>query len=152
MTEAPSSNNSKDCEGNLSYISIRLLLILCVNISCPYFLCTTVTKYFTGFSHIPISTLLRCPEVNVGAWRVKGLSLNFDRQFPMILFLCLFKTTRNEKWTLKTKWITPDLVIKKPFYWFKMKIMMIKIHRIQAGYKRYHSQNLIPPKQHRTYN
>ena len=67
MTEAPSSNNSKDCERNLSYISIRLLLILCVNISCPYFLCAPVTKYFTGFSHIQISTQLRCPEVNVSA-------------------------------------------------------------------------------------
>ena len=48
-------------------------------------------------------------------------------------FLHLFKTTRNEKWPLKIKWIALDLLMKKPIQWFKTKIMMIKIHRIQAG-------------------
>ena len=37
MTEAPPSNNSKDCEGNLPYTSIRVLLILYVILSYPYF-------------------------------------------------------------------------------------------------------------------
>ena len=64
---------------------------------------------------------------------MKDLSLNFDRQFPMLLFLRLFKTTRNEKWSLKINWIILDFLMNKPFYWFKTKIFMITIHRIQAG-------------------
>ena len=83
------SKNIKDCEENLSYTSIRLLLILCVNLSYPYFRCMLHAKYFTGFFHISLSTFLRCPAVNGGISRVKGLSLNFDRQFP-ILFIFMF--------------------------------------------------------------
>ena len=49
MIEAPSSNNSKDRKGNLSYTFIRLLLILWVIFSYPYSWCTPVTKYFTWF-------------------------------------------------------------------------------------------------------
>ena len=30
---------------------------------------------------------------------LKVLSLNLDRQFPILLFLRLFKTTRNGKWS-----------------------------------------------------
>ena len=38
----------------------------------------------------------------------------------------------NGKWTPIINWITLDLLMKKPFHLFKTKIMMIKIHRIQA--------------------
>ena len=41
--------------------------------------------------------------------------LIFEIQFPMFLFLHLFKTTRDEKWPLKIKWITLDLLMKKLF-------------------------------------
>ena len=83
------------------HISIKLLLILCVNLSYPYFWCTHVAKYFTGFFHIPLSNFLRCPEFNGRRWRVKGLSLNFDRQFSMLLFLRFFNVTK--KWKVDTK-------------------------------------------------
>ena len=151
MSEAPPSNNPKDCEENVSYTSIRPLLILWVIFLYPYFSCTPVAKFFTGFFCIPLATFFRCPEVNGGVWRMKGLSLNFDRQLPMLLFLRLFKTTRNVKWSLKIKWIILDLLIKKPFHWFIMKIMMITVHRIQAGKTRsfwhkawYHRSNIDP--------
>ena len=96
MSSAHPSNNSKDCEGNLSYTSIGLL---CVILLYPYFWCTPVTKYFRVFFRIPLTTFLRCPEVNGGVWMVKGLILNLDRQFPMVLFLRVFKT----KWKVFTK-------------------------------------------------
>ena len=90
MTEVPSSNNSKDCKGNLSYTSIRLLLIPWVIFSYPYSWCTPKAKDFTRFFYTPLNNFLRFPEVD-GVWkRVKGLSLNFDRQFPMPLFLPFF--------------------------------------------------------------
>ena len=54
--------------------------------------------------------------------------LIFEIQFPMPLSLCLFKTNRNGKWTLKIKWITLDLSIKEPFHWFQTRIMVIAIH------------------------
>ena len=48
----------------------------------------------------------------------------------MLLFLRLFKTTRNGKWKLKIKWIT---LMKKTFHWLMTKIMVITIHWIQEG-------------------
>ena len=79
ITDVPQSNNSKDCEGNLWYTSIRLLLVFCVILLYPYFWSTPMAKYFTGFFRIPLTTFLRCPEVSGGVWRVKDLSWNFDR-------------------------------------------------------------------------
>ena len=70
--------------------------MLCVNLSYPYFWGTPVAKYFTGFFHIPLATFLRCPEFNGGVWRVKALSLNFDRQFPIPLLLTFIQD--NQKW------------------------------------------------------
>ena len=32
------------------------------------------------------------------------------RRFPMLLFLCLFKTTRNGKWSLKIKMDNPRFI------------------------------------------
>ena len=95
------SNNTKDCEGNLSYTSIRLLLILYVNISYPWFRCMPDAKYFTGFFRIPLAPFLRYPVVNGGVWKVKGLWLNFDRQFPMLFYVCS-RSTRNKKWS---RWV-----------------------------------------------
>ena len=34
----------------------------------------------------------------------------------MLLFLYLFKATRNGKWSLKIKWIIVNLLINKPFH------------------------------------
>ena len=42
----------------------------------------------------------------------------------------------------------PRFADEELFHWFKAKIMMITLHRIQAGYTRHYSQNLIQPKQH----
>ena len=53
--------------------------------------------------------------------------------FPCFYFLCLFKTTIKWKVDAKNKMDNPDLLMKEPFHWFKTKIMMIAIHRIQAG-------------------
>ena len=55
-------------------------------------------KYFTGFFHIPLAAFLRCSAVNGGVWRVKGFSLNVDRQFPMLFYVCS-RSTRNKKWS-----------------------------------------------------
>ena len=41
---------------------------------------------------------------------MKGLSLNFDRQFPILLFLCLFKVTRKWKVDTKNKMENPTFV------------------------------------------
>ena len=79
--------------------------------------------------------------------------LIFEIQFPRIfIFLRLFNTTRNGKWSLKKKWITLYLLMKKPLQWFiKTKIMMITSHRIQAEWTRDHLQYLILQKQHQPY-
>ena len=66
MLEAPPYNNAKDCKGNLSYTSIRLLLILCVTLSYPWFWFMPDAKHFTGFFPIPLATFLRRPAVNGG--------------------------------------------------------------------------------------
>ena len=90
------SNDSKCYKGNLSYTSIRLLLMHWVILWCPYSVCTPEAKYFTRFFRTPLHKFLRCLEANGLSWRrVKDLSsLNFDRQFPMPIFLCLFKTNQ----------------------------------------------------------
>ena len=57
------------------------------NILCKFFISMfliPVVKFYTGLFHIPLATVLRCAEVNGGILRWKGLSLNFDRQFPML--------------------------------------------------------------------
>ena len=54
--------------------------------------------------------------------RKKVVFIDLWKQFPMLLFLRLFNTTKNGKWLLKIKWITLDLLMKKEFYWFKTKI------------------------------
>ena len=89
MIEAPPSNNSKYCKGNLSYTFIRLHLILWVIFSYPYFWYTPQAKYFKRFFRVPLNNFLSCPEADGVHWRVKDLSLNFDRQFP-ILFIFMF--------------------------------------------------------------
>ena len=131
------SNNSNDCIGNLSYTSIRLLLILWVIFWYQHSLCTPEAKYFTETFFTSFSNFLRCPKANGLSWRkVKDLSsLNVDRQFPMLFFLRLFKTTRNGKWSLKTKWIIQLLLMRQIFQWLiKIKIMkMITGHRTQEG-------------------
>ena len=55
-------------------------------------------KYFTGFFRISLAAFLRCSAVNGGVWRVKDFSLNFDRQFPMLFYVCS-RSTRNKKWS-----------------------------------------------------
>ena len=81
MTWVPLSNNSKDCKGNLSYKSIRLLLILLLIFWYPYSLCTPEAKYFTRFFLTPFNNFSRCPEANGLSWkRVK----DSDRQLLII--------------------------------------------------------------------
>ena len=41
------------------------------------------------------------------------IGLNFDRPFLMLLFLGLFKTTKNEKWVTELKMDNPRFVDEK---------------------------------------
>ena len=97
MTWVPLSNNWKDCE-NLSYKSIRLLLILLWIFWCPYSLWTPEANYFPRFYRTPLNNFLKCPEVIALSWkRVKHLSsLNFDRQFPKPFIFTIIQY--NRKW------------------------------------------------------
>ena len=84
MTRVPPTNNSKECKKDLSYTSIRLLLILWVIFWYPYSLCAPEAKYFTRFFRTPLNKFLRCPEANGLCWKrlIDLSSLNFDRRFP----------------------------------------------------------------------
>ena len=57
--------------------------------------------------------LLRRPEINGGVRKVNDLSLNFDRQPPMPLFLRLFKVTRKRKVVTENKIDNPRFVYKE---------------------------------------
>ena len=131
MTWVPPSNNPNDCGGNLSYTSIRLPLILCVNISYPWFRCTPDAKYFTGFFRIPLNPFLRCPEVIGGAWRVKDLSLNFDRQLPMLFIFMFVQDNQKLGVVTKNKIDNPRFVDEETIP--LVLIMIITVHQIQAG-------------------
>ena len=77
--------------------------------------------------------------------------LIFEIKFQMPLCLRLFKTTRNERRSIKIKWIIQLLSMKKIFQWFiKTMIMTITTHRVQAGW-RDRLRYPIPPKQHQPY-
>ena len=57
--------------------------------------------------------LLRRPEISGGVRKVNDLSLNFDRQPPMSLFLRLFKVTRKRKVVTENKIDNPRFVDKE---------------------------------------
>ena len=92
-------NDSKDCKGNLSYTAIRLLLILCVNLSYPQIRCMPDGKYFTEFFSVLLATFLSCPVVNGGVWRVKDLSLNFETVSHAFIFTFVQGQPEIKKWS-----------------------------------------------------
>ena len=78
MNRVPPFNKSKYCKVNLSYTSVRLLLIFWLVFWYPYSLCTPEAKYFTRFFLTPFNNFSRCPEANDLSWKKVKDS---DRQF-----------------------------------------------------------------------
>ena len=101
MIEAPPSSNPKDCEVNLSYTSIRLLLILCIIFSYLYFWWTPMTKYFTGFFCILLINFLRFPEVTGGEIKGERFIIKFWKTISHAFIFTFVQV--NQKWKVVTK-------------------------------------------------
>ena len=61
--------------------------------------------------------------------------LPFDTQFSILYFYLFSTTTKKKNWTknVLNKWIMLDLLMEKKFNWLRTKIMIIKVHQMQAG-------------------
>ena len=61
--------------------------------------------------------------------------LPFDTQFSILYFYFFSTTTKKKNWTknVLNKWIMLDLLMEKKFNWLRTKIMVIKVHQMQAG-------------------
>ena len=122
------------------------------NTLCKFFIHISLmyvrAKYFTGFFRIPLATFLICHEVNGSVWRLKGLSLSFDRQLPI--------TTKKRSGQKLTK------LMDNPRFVGEETIPLVQDEDYddsntpntsrKTSFTRHHSRNLMLPKQHRRYN
>ena len=80
------------------------------NLFIPIFLMYARDKILYMIFRTSLNNFLRCPEADGVYWRVKDLSLNFDRQFPMVFIFVLVQD--NQQWELVTKNIGMFLLLK----------------------------------------
>ena len=80
------------------------------NLFIPIFLMYARDKILYMIFRTSLNNFLRCPEADGVYWRVKDLSLNFDRQFPMVFIFVLVQD--NQQWGLVTKNIGMFLLLK----------------------------------------
>ena len=103
--------------------------MLSANLSYPYFWGEPMAKYFTGFFCMYTTCdLFKMPWSQWWCIKVKRFINKFWNTVSHA-FIFTFVQTRNKKWSLKVKWIILDLLMKKPFHWFKMKIMIITLQQ-----------------------